>query len=502
MQPMHPLAQEIYASLYPQFSQISIIPGYTLSEAAFRDYYTDFDPKAVSLKTHIGPITLNVPVLAAAMDTVSGPNMAKAMAGIGGAAIIYRHRLAETHLRWIEEAINARPYLVSAPESVQEGACVQEVEDLYKRTRYSTIPVLNGGRLVGMIFTRDISWEGHERHPVTQWMKPLSELKVVGPATLFMEIRDRLLNEKNCGVLPVIDEQGLFHGMYFPKDVRYANPTWHNGKSLIGMAIGVQEGDIDRVKKALGLGIGIITIDSSHGNCLPVIEQAQRVVSLVTNQAAVIAGNVASIDGYIRLAETGVHAVKAGIGSGAICTTSLVTGAGVPMWTLIRELSFARQELLRRGLHAPVIIADGGVSGPGFAVRALAAGAHAVMAGEWMAAADEAGSPEMENARRKNDQGQLENRYRGMASRAAIQDRSSDRYGITKSAPEGVDGWVPNRGKLRLWWGENAELIQGGFAHLGARNIEELHARGNEPFTWTLFTGAGQHQIATRITTT
>lgn len=503
MDDMHPLAQAIYSEIYRHLvggHPAAIIPGFTLNEVAFRDCYSDLNPKTVSLESRIGPVTMKVPVLAAAMDTVSGPNMAKAMAGIGGAAVIYRHRSAEMQLRWIKEAIEAKPYLVADPVTVQKDAHVEKVEELYNRTRHSTIPVLDGQKLVGMIFTRDISWEGHEEHPVTQWMMSYTDLKVVTPTTPFDEIRRRLLNEKNCGVLPVVDEHGNFYGMYFPKDVRHVNLAWHNDKPLVGMAIGAQEEDVSRVEQALDLGVGIIVIDSSHGNCLSVIEQAKRVVKLVDGRAAVIAGNVASVDGYVRLAETGVHAVKAGIGSGSICTTSQVTGAGVPMWTLIRELSCAKKELSRRQLHAPVIIADGGISGPGFAVRALAAGAQAVMAGEWLAAAEEAGSPEMENARRVGLLGK-ENRYRGMASPAAISDRSSDRYGLAKSAPEGADGWVLNRGPLHSWWNKDAELIQGGCAHLGAKNLQDLHRRGDEPYTWVLFTGAGQQQTNVRITT-
>lgn len=500
--PMHPLAMQVYGQLYPS-AGIEPIQGLTLHDVAFRDFHTDFDPKTVSLATRIGPVSLNVPVLAAAMDTVSGPAMAKAMAGIGGCAVIFRHRSAETQLQWIQEAIEARPYLVAKPESVSVSAVVHDAEVLYKRIHHSTIPILDGAKLVGIIFSRDISWEGKEAHPVTKWMKPLEHLKTVSLTTPFEEIRGRLLNENNCRVLPVIDENGLFHGIYFVKDVRHVNPAWHNGKPLVGMAVGVSEGDIDRARQALEFGVGVIVIDSSHGNCLPVIDQARRIVELAQNRAAVIAGNVASIDSYIRLAETGVHAVKAGIGSGSICTTSQVTGAGFPMWTLLRELRVARKHLQVRGLNAPEIIADGGISGPGFAVRALAVGAHAVMAGEWLAGAEEAGSPEMEkDARRgEKEKNNRENRYRGMASEGAIQDRSSDRYGITKSAPEGADGWVPNRGELRHWWYKDAELMQGGFAHLGCMNIEELHKRGCEPGVWGIFTAAGQQQMAVRIRT-
>lgn len=504
MHSMHPLAQEIYAMLYPERKEggfANITPGYTLNETAFRDFYTDFDPRDISLETHIGPVTLNIPVLAAAMDSVSGPQMAKVMSKIGGAAIIFRHRLAKTQLAWVKEAVNTKPFLKAHPICLQVKDRIRKVEETYKRTRHSTYPVLEGKKLVGMVFARDISWEGKEEHLVAKWMKPLKHLKTVSPETPFETIRHRLLNEKNCRVLPVIDKGGIFHGMYFVKDVRHVNPAWHNGKPLVGMAIGVHDGDILRVKRGVQLGVALFVIDSSHGNLLLVIRQAKRAVKVVANRAAIIAGNVAGIDGYVRLAEVGVHAVKAGIGSGSICTTSHVTGVGVPMWTLIRELHFAQAYLRKRGLNAPEIIADGGISGPGFADRALLAGADTVMAGEWLAAADEAGFPEVKGFRRDIN-GYTENYYRGMASPGAIQDRSSDRYGIAKSAPEGVEGWVHNRGPLLDWWSKDAELIRGGFGHLGVKNMTELHARGDEPYTWLLFSGAGQQQMAVRVSTT
>ncbi|MDO8566461.1 MAG: IMP dehydrogenase [Candidatus Moranbacteria bacterium] len=493
----------IYAALYPNLDEnaaVNITPGYTLYEASYREFYTETDPKAASLETRIGPVTMNTPVLAAAMDTVSGTPMAQAMSKIGGAAVIFRHRLAKTQLAWAKEAVNTKPFLKAKPICLRMNDRIRKVEETYKRTHHSTYPVLEGKKLVGMIFARDISWEGKEEHSVAKWMKPLKHLKTVSPETPFETIRHRLLNEKNCRVLPVMDKNGIFHGMYFVKDVRHANPAWHNGKPLVGMAIGVHNRDILRVKRGLQLGVAIYVIDSSHGNCSPVIKQAKRVVKLVADRGAVIAGNVASVDSYVRLAETGVHAVKAGIGSGSICTTSQVTGVGVPMWTLIRELRFAQKYLKAKGLHAPDIIADGGISGPGFAVRALLAGAHTVMAGEWLAAANESGSPEIKNLRREIN-GFMENRYRGMASVGAINDRSSDRYGITKSAPEGVDGWVRNRGPLLDWWDKDDELMRGGFGHLGVKNITELHKRGDDPYTWLRFSGAGQQQMAVRVTT-
>jgi IMP dehydrogenase len=239
--------------------------------------------------------------------------------------------------------------------------------------------------------------------------------------------------------------------------------------------------------------VGIIVIDSSHGNCPAVIDQTKKIVKIAGGRAAVIAGNIADVDGYYRLALAGVDGVKCGIGSGSICTTSQVTGAGVPMFTLIRELSFAREKMIKAGRPAPAIIPDGGVNGPGEMVIALAAGGDACMAGKWLVAAKESLS-----CQERGVQNGLVY-YRGMASREAIEKRVSDRYGKQKRAAEGVAGGVEDRGPLKTWIGHDLELVQGGFAHAGAKNMEALHVYGNEPISFVRFTSFGQNQIDTRV---
>lgn len=278
------------------------------------------------------------------------------------------------------------------------------------------------------------------------------------------------------------------------KDFFQANPNWHNGRPLVGLAIGVLPEDLERVKTALELGAGVVVIDSSHGNSPAVISQTAAVKKIVGRQLAVMAGNVADVDGYLRLAAAGADGVKCGIGSGSICTTSLVTGAGFPMFTLIRELFCARLELLRRKQNAPLIIPDGGINGPGEMAVALAAGGSAVMAGQWLAGASESLS-----AVQYGTHDSLV-RYWGMASRQAIKKRLSDRYGRQKIAPEGVEGWVEYRGPLRKWIGEDIELVQGGLAHIGAANTSRAHEIGTtNPYIFARFTAAGERQNNIRV---
>jgi IMP dehydrogenase len=493
------IAAQLYKELYPEANPVSPPVGFTLAEMRFNDAYADFVPGDVNLETRLGPAMLRIPLLGAAMDTVSGPKMAGALAALGGCAIIYRHRSAETQLAWVKEALATKPGILLNPHSVTVGDPLSEVEGIIKREYFRNVPVLTqDGKLAGIIFGRDISFANRETTLVEHNMRPLEQLKTVPLDTPFEVIQERLVSESDCRLLPVIDNTNCLHGMYFMDDVRNLSPATHNTLPLVGMAVGVHDEDLERVIAGLALGVGIVVIDSSHGNCEAVVQQTIRIAKLCQGKAAVIAGNIASIDGYLRLADAGADAVKAGIGSGSICTTSQVTGVGVPMWSLLQELSYARRHCQKQGQRAPAIIADGGVGGPGPAVVALAAGADAVMAGEWLASADEAGSPDITDARREFN-GQQYNRYRGMASLGAIADRSADRYGQGKSAPEGVEGWVLSKGPLNRWLPVDLELVRGGFAHRGAKNLAELRTCGQDPMIWRRFTGAGQSQNETRV---
>lgn len=491
--------ESIYKELYPELFHpagfVKPLAGHTLNEIQVRPVGSSVNNLfEVDLSCQIGPVKLNTALMSAAMDTVTGPEMAGAMSEIGGVGIITRHKKANVQLDWIEKALRHKHCLVSEPKTVTPDNTLEDVRDILSQFDFSTIPVVTEDNVLeGMVFTDTIAFKGHFHEPVSQRMTPFKKLKYETTKSHFCKIKNRLLEEKECNVLPIIDDDRRLRGMYFMKDFLHINPSTHNGKPLVGMAVGVEEDDLSRVMEALDLGVGMIVIDSSHGNCDKVISQTKRVVVAAKDKAAVVAGNIADIDGYYRLAESGVDAVKCGIGSGSICTTSQVTGAGFPLFTLLRELSYTRSAMAKQGMPTPAIISDGGINGPGDMVISQAAGSDACMAGKWMVAAEESKA----YVEGKTANGYV--LYRGMASKAAIDERITDhRYGKQKRAPEGEEIRVKVRGSLKHWFGNDKELIQGGYSHCGAHNLEALREYGKKPYNFPLFTQAGQLQNQVR----
>ncbi len=493
-------AEEIYRELYPSAFDNVIpqpIPTYAFREIGIRPIYSQIAPREVDLSTQIGPVKLKTAVFSAAMDTVTTSKMAQVMSEIGGCGIIVND--PEFQLQWVVEALRHKSCLIENPKTLNPNQKVKDAREILKKFGYSTIPIIDRGQVLkGIVFTKGLDLDKHQNDSVRKWMKPLNEIFTRHIRTPFHEIK-RHLTDESYSVIPVIDVKKRLKGLYFLTDVKAAEPSRYKRRPLIGMAIGIRKEEITRVEDALKLGIGMVAIDSSHGNCEKVINQSKRLVKLVGDKAATIVGNVADIDGYLRLAEIGVHAVKVIIGGGSICTTSIVTGAAVGSFTLLRELHYTRKKLLEAGKHAPQIIADGGISNSGNIVVALAAGADAIMAGKIFAGTAESASYI------KHGKTKIENSfylpYRGMASEGAIEDRSSvHRYGDTKTAPEGIEGYVPFEGPMKRWIHKNLiELVKGGFAHAGAKNIQEIHEFGDLPWAFTLFTSAGQSQLHTSV---
>lgn len=482
-------------------SYLESIPlSLTLYDVDLTPAPSDVHPADVDLSTTIGHAHMNIPIMSPPMDTVTGPALGKALAAMGGCGVLYRHPDPHQQMQWLTEVLEYKPCIVREPASLRDTSSIEEAGRILKVNGFSTIPVTDdAGRLAGVLFTKDVAFKWHREDPVSKWMVPLERLKVETVGTSWTRIRERLLHEQECSVLPIIDAERRLQGIYFMKDVVHANPSTHIGTvPLVGMAIGVHESDVERVKALMTAGTSaVIVIDSSHGDCAAVIEQTRRVRRLSESGwlTTIIAGNVADIDGggYRRLAEAGADAVKVGIGSGSICTTTMVTGAGVGMVTAIRACIEARRSMAGTS-KAPAIIADGGINGPGDAVKALLVGADAVMAGKWLVAASESHSAV---TRGIAPDGRIA--YRGMASREAVIERLSDRYGKKKMAPEGVAGFVLNRGPLLSWLPEDLELMRGGFAHAGARNLRELHARGEDPSSLNRYSSVGRQQGAIRV---
>jgi IMP dehydrogenase len=498
-------ALKYYKMLYPQQANftgfIPPIDGSTIYEMGLRAVESDIEPKDVCLETRIGDVVLNRPIISAAMDTVSGKAMGIGMFKIGGASITFRYKDPNDQLARLETILTHKPFLVDKPMTLRPYDPVEKAQEIIDEHRYSTIPIVGDDNvLLGILFTRGVVFDQHYGDPVKNWMKPISELETISLNAPFEKIKDTMLNKRNTdAVLPVIDEDQKFHGMYFKQDFFNTKPVFYKDKPLVGMAVGVNADDLSRVAEAVDLGTGIIVIDSSHGSCREVYKQAEKIVKIVNRRAAVIAGNIIDIDGFLKLSEIGVDGVKLFIGSGSICTTSTGTGIAWPTWQSIREMSFVRLKLKEKykNKRIPVLIPDGGMNTCGAITVALGAGGHVCMCGEYLVGANESRSYDIGDT--KEIDGITYVKYRGMASKESIKKQMSYRYGARKRASEGISGWVPKKGPLQKWIGDDMELIQGGFAHTGSKNIEELHEFGNLPFVWSRFSATGQSQVATRI---
>ena len=498
------LINYVLTEMYPHLNHMPFPPpisAYSLDEISMGDSPSEVPPLTADLSIKIGPITLHTPIFSAAMDTVSGPELCIALAETGGCGILYRTKNQDLQMEWLKKVLSHEWCIVRNPLSLLPTDTIDKAKDIQTESGFSTIPIIDESNILkGILFTGTINFEGHEQDAVSRWMKPISKLTTKSPETPFSVIRSFITGPRTKldTVLPIVDKDEKFHGIYFKKDFRNINPAQHIGKPLVGIAIGTQETDLRRVQIAKKLGAGAIVIDSSHGDCPAVIQQTQKVKALVGHDCCVIAGNVASISGFLNLALAGADAVKCGIGSGSTCTTSPKTGVGVPMWTVIREISFLRHMIKtskkHHQLHLPALIPDGGLFTSGQIVKALFAGGDAIMSGQMLAQAEESISA-IENRCKQGDQVY----YRGMASQGAINARHADRYGSQKSAPEGEEGYVTCQGPLKKWIGKEIELIQTGFAHKGARNIRDAQEIGNRPGTWYHLSNSGIFQNNSRV---
>ncbi|MFH1326201.1 MAG: IMP dehydrogenase [Candidatus Falkowbacteria bacterium] len=487
MYPNHPVKDIIFPKLVPRF---------TLDEVTLEDHYSEIDPSQVNLSTRIGAVDLNIPFISAAME-FSGESIAKVLFELGGCGIIHRDASEEDdseQFNWVKSVLNHKPCLVTDPKSLKPDDKIKKVKSIKDEFGFDTIPIIDNERLVGILFTPNVDLEMTENltKPVSNFLTPLRELKTVKINTPFSEIKHRLLTEPKCSSLAVVDENQKFHGIYFRKDCRWVNPIYYNNKPLVGIAISPKDEDLRKVDRALELGVGIIVIDSSHGNCKTVIEFAEKVVKKVKGPnglIAVVAGNVASIDGYCRLAKVGVDAVKLGIGPGSICKTSDKSGVGKPMWSLISECAYIQRIIEDLGKYAPQLIPDGGLDTSGKVVKAIVAGGSLCMLGQVFASAQESHFAEEENAKKGDP-----TTYRGMGSIGARKKQKSNRHGYGKLSEEGTEGKIICLGPMKEWFPEFINSVQVGFGHIGAENIQQANLYSLFPHAWSFITASGQQQ--------
>jgi IMP dehydrogenase len=420
------------------FDDVLMVPG-----------YSEVLPAEVSVKTQLTPsIHLNAPLLSAAMDTVTESRLAIAIAEQGGLGVLHKNMSPEDQA---QEVIKVKKYesgVVKDPVTVSPNSSLAELKTLSLTYQFSGMPVVDGDDLIGIITNRDIRFETDLTQPVSQFMTPKERLITVSEQASHQEIIDLFRQHRVEKILMVNDH---FHlkGMYTVRDILKTRENPLASKNAMGQlrvaaAVGTSEECLDRIERLVVAGVDMIVIDTAHGHSCGVIERVKWARQQYPD-LQIMAGNVATADAALALADAGANAVKVGIGPGSICITRVVAGVGVPQISAIQSVAQALRD-------RPVsLIADGGIRFSGDVAKAIAAGAHAVMMGGMFAGTEEAPGDVVLY------QGRSYKSYRGMGSIGAMsgQNGSSDRYFQThinksqKYVPEGVEGRVPYKGPLK-----------------------------------------------------
>lgn len=433
-------------------------------------------PKDVSLQTKLTrSITLNMPLLSAAMDTVTEARLAIALAQEGGVGIIHKNMSIMEQAEEVRRVKKFESGMVKDPIAVTPDVTVQQLLDVMTRYNFSGVPVVDGESLVGIVTSRDIRFETNMSLTVAEVMTPKERLVTVKEGASREEVRS-LLHKHRIEKLLVVNDAFELRGLITVKDIQKAKENPYACKDgseqlRVGAAVGVGEGTDERVEALIDAGVDVIVVDTAHGHSQGVLNRVQWIKKHFP-QVQVIGGNIATAAAARDLYKAGADAVKVGIGPGSICTTRIVTGVGVPQISAIANVA---QEL--KG--AIPIIADGGIRFSGDVCKALAAGADTVMLGGMFAGTEESpGEIELY-------QGRTYKSYRGMGSIGAMSlaQGSSDRYfqdgslGAEKLVPEGIEGRVPYKGPVQTIVHQLLGGLRSCMGYTGCATIDELHTK-------------------------
>jgi IMP dehydrogenase len=403
-------------------------------------------PRDVDVRTKLTRnIALNIPLVSAAMDTVTESSLAIALAREGGMGILHKNMTVEQQVGEVHIVKRSESGMILDPVTVHANQRVADVLALMNKYKISGIPVVDDEhKLIGIITNRDLRFEPDEHQKVSEIMT--REGLVTAPVGTKLEHAERILQKHKVEKLPVVDERGYLHGLITFKDIQKKRKHPHackdeHGRLRVGAAVGVTEDTIDRVRALVKAGVDVIVVDTAHGHSRGVIEMVRQIRKKVS-RVELIAGNVGTAEGTRDLIRAGVDAVKVGIGPGSICTTRVVAGVGIPQVTAVLDCA-------RVASRARVpVIADGGIKQTGDIAKAIAAGADSVMIGGLFAGVEE--SP----GEKVLYEGRSYKLYRGMGSIEAMKKGSKDRYfqdvedDVQKLVPEGIEGRVPYKGPL------------------------------------------------------
>ena len=427
--------------------------------------YSEILPKEVEIKTKLTRnITLNIPLVSAAMDTVTEHRAAIMMARLGGIGIIHKNMDVESQVREIRRVKKSESGIIIDPVSIHADATLKEALSIMSEYRISGVPVIDKeNKLIGILTNRDLRFETDYEKKVEQLMTKMPLITVKKGTTL--DDAEAIFKTNKVEKLPVVDEENHLAGLITIKDLKkrqeYPNANKDGfGRLRVGAAIGV--GQLDRAKALVSAGVDVLVLDSAHGHSKGIIDTVKMIKKEL--EVDIIAGNIATSEAAEALVEAGVDGIKVGIGPGSICTTRIVSGVGVPQISAIEECSAVGKK------HGVPVIADGGIKYSGDFAKALAVGAQSVMVGSLLAGTDESPGDVI------TYQGRQYKTYRGMGSIGAMTKGSSDRYfqegtAAEKLVPEGIEGRVPHSGSIKDVIFQLIGGLRSSMGYVGARDI-------------------------------
>lgn len=461
--------------------------GLTFDDVLLLPAYSEVLPRDVNTSTRLTKnITLNIPMLSAAMDTVTEANLAIALAREGGLGFLHKNMSIEEQAAQVRKVKRSESGLILDPITLHLNATIGDALHLMKENKIGGIPIVDqDGKLAGILTNRDLRFEDNMKRPVSDLMT--SENLITAPEGTDLKKAQSILRKYKIEKLPVVNKKGILKGLITYRDILQV----HNhpfsakdefGRLLVGAGVGITHDIIDRVQALQQVGVDVIALDSAHGHTKGVIDALKKIKKEFKG-LEVIAGNIATGSGAKALLAAGADAIKVGIGPGSICTTRIVAGAGVPQITALLEVSEAVKN------KEIGIIADGGIRYTGDMVKAIAAGADCVMMGGVFAGTEESPGETIIYEGRKFKQ------YRGMGSLGAMAQGSSDRYfqdnesQIKKFVPEGIEGRIAYKGFLSEVTHQFTGGLRAGMGYCGAKDIQAL-----QQATFIQITNAGMRE--------
>lgn len=450
-------------SEYLTFDDVLLIPS-----------FSEVLPKEVDISTQLTrEIRLNIPLVSAAMDTVTEARTAITMAQEGGVGIIHRNLSISDQATEVDKVKKSESGMILHPITMHPDQRIHEALEVMRKYRISGVPITKEGKLVGILTNRDLRFEKRLDEKISTVMT--KDRLITVPVGTTLEQAKEILHKNRIEKLLVVDEHNNLKGLITIKDIekirKYPNSCKDShGRLRVGAAIGPGKDREQRTEALIEAGLDVLVIDTAHGHTKDVLEAIRDTKKNFPN-CQLIGGNIATQEGMLDLIKAGVDGVKVGVGPGSICTTRIIAGVGVPQLSAILEVAEVSKK------HEVPIIADGGIKFSGDVTKALAAGAHSVMIGNLFAGADESPGEIVLY------QGRSYKVYRGMGSLEAMKEGSKDRYmqadveSETKLVPEGIEGRVPYRGAISFCIHQLIGGLKAGMGYMGAKDIEEMRQK-------------------------